>query len=41
MKKKSILKKSVKPQKPIGYALDQKSKKGPVVNRPARDTRAK
>jgi hypothetical protein len=41
MKKKSILKKTIKPQKPVGYAQDLKYKKGPVVNRPARDTRAK
>jgi len=41
MKKKAVKKKSIKPQKPIGYALDQKRKTGPIVNRPARDTRAK
>jgi hypothetical protein len=35
------VKKTIKPQKPIGYALDPKRKKGPIVNRPARDTRAK
>lgn len=36
------VKKTIKPQKPVGYALDpKKGKKGPVVNRPARDTRAK
>lgn len=39
---KKTAKKTITPQKPIGYALDpKKGKKGPVVNRPARDTRAK
>jgi hypothetical protein len=38
---KKNVKKTIKPQKPVGYALDPKSKKGPIVNRPARDTRAK
>ena len=41
MKKKTSAKKSIKPQKPVGYALDPKRKTGPIVNRPARDTRAK
>jgi hypothetical protein len=40
MKKKTSAKKSIKPQKPVGYALDPKLKKGPIVNRPARDSRA-
>jgi hypothetical protein len=39
MKKKTV--KKITPQKPVGYPLDQKYKKGPVVNRPAKDTRAK
>jgi hypothetical protein len=38
---KKTAKKTIVPQKPIGYALDPKRKKGPIVNRPARDTRAK
>jgi hypothetical protein len=38
--KKVSKKKTIKPQKPVGYALDPKRKKGPIVNRPARDTRA-
>jgi hypothetical protein len=38
--KKKSTKKSIIPQKPIGYALDPKRKKGPIVNRPARDSRA-
>lgn len=41
MKKKSIKKKSIKPQKPVGYPLDQKLKKGPVVGPTQKDTRAK
>ena len=41
MKKKSIKKKSIKPQKPIGYPLDQKAKKAPVLGPTQRDTRAK
>jgi hypothetical protein len=41
MKKKTVKKKTIKIQKPTGYAKDQKYKKGPVVNRPAADTRAK
>lgn len=41
MKKKTSKKKSIKIQKPVGYAGNQKYKKGPVVNRPASDTRAK
>jgi len=40
MKKKAVKKNSIKPQKPVGYALDPKRKKGPIVNRPARDSRA-
>jgi len=38
--KKTSVKKTIKPQKPVGYALDPKAKKGPIVNRPARDSRA-
>jgi len=38
--KKISKKKTIKPQKPVGYALDPKRKKGPIVNRPARDSRA-
>jgi hypothetical protein len=38
---KKTAKKAIKPQKPVGYALDPKRKTGPIVNRPARDTRAK
>jgi hypothetical protein len=38
---KKAVKKTITPQKPIGYALDPKRKKGPIVSRPARDTRAK
>lgn len=39
--KKTVKKKTIKPQKPLGYPTDQKYKKGPVVNRPAKDTRVK
>lgn len=41
MKKKSIKKKSIKPQKPIGYPLDQKAKKAPILGPTQRDTRVK
>ena len=35
--KKVSKKKTIKPLKPVGYALDPKRKKGPIVNRPAPD----
>lgn len=38
---KKNVKKTIAPQKPVGYPLDpKKGKKGPIVNRPARDSRA-